>query len=213
MIRNNKWKMIVSSIIILLPIIAGLLLWNKLPERFETHWDFSGNADGWSSRGMAVFGLPLVLLAVQWICVFVTFQDPKNKNRNHKVMGLMFWIVPVVSILGGVVIYLNALGIACSSSRIGFGLLGALFIVIGNYMPKCSQNHTIGIKIPWTLASEANWNATHRLAGRLWMIGGVIMLAGIFLPMVHQPWLLAIVVAMMVAVPLVYSYLFYRKHG
>ena len=213
MIRNNKWKMAVSSVIILLPILAGMILWNDLPEQVATHWDFEGNANGWSSRGMAVFGLPLMLLAVQWLCVFVTARDPGNRDRNHKAMNLVLWIVPLVSIFGSAATYLKAMDIECDLGRGVFGLLGVLFIAIGNYLPKCSQNRTIGIKIPWTLASEANWNATHRLAGRLWVIGGAVMLLGIFLPAAAQPWLLGITSALMFVVPVVYSYLFCRRHG
>jgi len=213
MIRNNKWKMIITSVIILLPVLAGMILWSELPEQIATHWNFEGNADGWTSRGMAVFGLPLILLAVQWICMFITSHDPRNKNRNQKVVSLTFWIVPVVSILGGAVIYLNALGVEFNQKKGAFALLGVLFIVIGNYLPKCSRNHTIGIKTPWTLSSEANWNATHRLGGWMWMIGGVVMLCGAFLPAAAHSWIVGMIIVIMLAVPAVYSYLFYKKHG
>jgi uncharacterized membrane protein len=82
MIKRNKLKLLISSIIILSPILIGLVLWKNLPGRMTTHWGFDGNADGWSSRPFAIFGLPVILLIIHWICIFITAKDPKNKDRN-----------------------------------------------------------------------------------------------------------------------------------
>ena len=89
-------------------------------------------------------------------------------------------------------------------------LVGVMFIVVGNFLPKARQNYTIGIKIPWTLASEENWNKTHRLAGFLWMICGAIMVILTLCGKMASVWMM-IVAAVMVGVPVVYSYLMYRK--
>ena len=86
--------------------------------------------------------------------------------------------------------------------------MGALFVVIGNYLPKCKQSYTVGIKIPWTLNDEENWNKTHRLAGFLWVIGGVVIMATAFL---GTFWLFFVVLIPMVIVPFVYSYSLYKK--
>ena len=83
---------------------------------------------------------------------------------------------------------------------------------MGNYMPKVSQNRTLGIKIYWTLANEENWNKTHRLAGRIWVAGGVVMLATAFLPI---KWIIGILLALvlvMILVPYLYSYRIYNEH-
>ena len=86
--------------------------------------------------------------------------------------------------------------------------LGAVFIIIGNYLPKCKQNYTIGIKIPWTLNSEENWNRTHRFAGWLWTFSGiVVMLTGFF----GGFWIFFIVVLLMVLIPFAYSYMLHRR--
>ena len=82
--------------------------------------------------------------------------------------------------------------------------------MVGNYLPKCRQNYTVGIKIPWTLHDEENWNHTHRMAGYLWIFGGLLMIANIFL---KWDWLVFAVVMVAVVVPTIYSYLYYRKHG
>ena len=211
MIENNKWKLLVSSVAILLPILAGLILWNDLPEQMTTHWGADGNADGWSSRTFAVLGLPLILLALHWVCIFITSKDPKNKGQNKKVFGMVLWICPIVSIFASGITYAAALGKEFNMDIIGLLLIGLMFVVIGNYLPKCKQNYTIGIKVKWTLANEENWNATHRFGGKVWVIGGLLLMACVFLPEALIPWVLMIALTIMAAIPIVYSYAYYKK--
>ena len=208
--KKYKKTMILTSIVMLLPILIGVLLWDRLPEQVATHFDFEGNPNGWTSRGFTVFGIPLFLLVCQWIAAVATLSDPKHKNLSEKVFKLILWLVPIVSLILVFVTYGYALGYETSEGSIAFAIMGIFFIVIGNYLPKCRQNYTVGIKIPWTLHDEENWNHTHRMAGYLWMLGGLIMLANIFL---KWDWLFAVVLAVAVLVPMIYSYLYYRKHG
>lgn len=208
--KKYKKTMILTSIVMLIPILIGVLLWDRLPEQVATHFDFEGNPNGWTSRGFTVFGIPLFLLVCQWIAAVATLSDPKHKNLSEKVFKLILWLVPIVSLILVFVTYGYALGYETPEGSIAFAIMGIFFIVIGNYLPKCRQNYTVGIKIPWTLHDEENWNHTHRMAGYLWMLGGLIMLANIFL---KWDWLFAVVLAVAVLVPMIYSYLYYRKHG
>ena len=211
MMKNNKWKLLISSIIILLPIVFGLIFWNELPETLITHWGADGNADGWSSRPVAILALPIFLLLIHWFCVFVTAKDPRNKGQNHKVFDLVLWICPVISLFAAGVTYTAAFGKDLSVVLYPLSLIGLLFVVIGNYLPKCKQNDTIGIKIKWTLQNEENWNATHRFAGKIWVAGGLLMMVSAFLPENVFLWVLISSMILMTVVPLVYSYLYYKK--
>lgn len=208
MIKKNLKVLIITSVMILLPILAGLVLWNQLPDPMPSHWNASGEIDGWSSKAFVVFGFPLILLAAQWLCVLGTGADPKKNNHPAKILHLVLWIIPVLSVLLHTVTYMTALGMEVRMERIMPVFIGLLFAIIGNYLPKCKQNYTIGIKIPWTLNSEENWNKTHRFAGRLWVICGiVIMLTGF----IGGFWVFLPIVLLMVIVPFVYSYLLHRK--
>ncbi len=211
MIKENKFKALVSSIVILLPILFGVISWEKLPEKIATHWGPDGSPDQYSSKLFAVLCLPLIVFAIHWLCLFFSRLDPKNNGQNKKVIGLVFWICPVISILCSVFTYFYAFNIELNIGVICVAFMGLLFIIIGNYMPKCKQNYTIGIKIAWTLNDEANWNATHRFAGKLWVIGGIIILPAAFLPIAVLPWVLVIILPL-VAVPIVYSGIYYKKH-
>ena len=211
MLKKNKGLMILTSVIILLPMLAGILLWDQLPERMATHWGVNGEADGWSSRPVAVFGLPLFLLAIHWLGVWLTGQDRRNRNQNEKVLQMMFWIAPVISLFGMGSTYAAALGQSLRIDRLALLLLGIVFTIIGNYLPKCRQNYTIGIKIIWTLSDEENWNATHRLAGKLWTAGGLLLLLTAFLPGNWHIFVVPLLLGIMVVIPIVYSWWFHRK--
>ena len=208
MIRKN-WKLLtITSVVILLPVLAGVILWEKLPDRMPGHWNAAGEIDGWSSKGFAVFGMPLIMLAMQWLCVVGTMADPKKDRHSGKILHLIFWLIPVISGVMHVLTYAAALGKEVRMEVVMPVFMGALFAVIGNYLPKCKQNYTIGIKLPWTLNSEENWNKTHRFAGRVWVVCGLaLMLTGIF----GAFWNFLVVLAVMVFVPLVYSYMLHRK--
>ena len=208
--KKYKRTMMLTSIVMLIPILIGVLLWERLPEQVATHFDFEGNPNGWTSKEFTVFGIPLFLLVCQWIAAAVTLSDPKHKNLSEKVFRMILWIVPMASLLLALVCYGYELGYETSDRTIAFATMGVLFIVIGNYLPKCRQNYTIGIKIPWTLHDEENWNHTHHMAGYLWILGGLLILANIFL---KWDWLFPIVLVVSVLVPTIYSYLYYRKNG
>ncbi len=212
-LKKNKWLMIVTSIIILLPILGGVLLWDKLPEKIPYHWGINGEADGWASKPMAVFLLPVIMLAVQWLCILCTGLDPKAKNvTTTKMLGIVLWIIPVLNLFLHVMVYLAAFGREVSMEVMMPLFMGALFVVIGNYLPKCKQSYTMGIKLPWTLNDEENWNATHRLAGKLWVGGGLLTMLCALLPDATSFIVMMSILLVMCIIPTVYSYRLYKKH-
>ena len=211
--KYSKTQLIITSVVILIPVIIGLFLWNKLPDRVVTHWNGNGEPDGWSSKGFAVFGLPLILLAAHWIAIFLTTHDPRNKYQNSKVFGLIIWLMPIVSLGFCDTTYAVTLGYEVNINMIVCAFLGILFILIGNYLPKCKQNYTIGIKVVWALDDEENWNKTHRLAGKLWVIGGLVVLVTAFIAIEYFFYVLLAMSVIMVLVPILYSYIYYKKNN
>ena len=208
MIKKHFKTIIITSVITLVPMIAGLALWNKLPAEMPIHFNIHNEVDGYGSKAFVVFGMPLMMLGFHLICVFATKADPKQKNISDKVMKLILYIIPAVSLLMCGMIYPAALG---KEAKVGFVTMifvGVTFILIGNYLPKCKQSYTIGIKLPWTLDDSENWTKTHALAGKLWVICGVAVIVTSFLEI---PWLFAGIAAVMVGVPTGYSYLLYKN--
>lgn len=205
---KNKNRMIelITSITILLPILIGIFLWNRLPEQMPIHYDINGNPDNYAGKAFAVFVMPVVLLMLQWICIFAA--SKQKDSLNAKMKQLVLWIIPIISIFVSFIMYRSALGNNTKVLSMVFLFMGLLFIIVGNYLPKCRQNYTIGIKIPWTLNSEENWNRTHRLGGIVWIVGGMLLLLNAFWA---NAVLSVIVIVLLVAVPLVYSGILYHK--
>ena len=208
MIKKNLPILLLTSVVTLLPMVIGLLLWNSLPEQIPLHWNAEGAVDGYGSKAMAVFGLPVFVLAMQWLCMLMTSLDPKHKNIDAKPLTLVLWICPILCAFISCLMYAAALGYAVSVEILMPLFLGALFVVIGNYLPKCRQSYTLGIKLPWTLDDPENWYNTHRLAGIVWVIGGVVIMATAFL---GKFWIMMSKLAVMVLAPTVYSYSLYRR--
>ena len=209
MIRKYKKTLIISSLLILLPTVIGLLLRNQLPEMIPTHWGLDGQADGWSSVYTAIFLLPLILLAFHWLCVWITAKT--NQHQNEKLQVMVLWIIPVLSNLCCGLMYAIALDSHISVTNIMTAAMGLMFVVIGNYMPKCRMNATIGIKIYWAYTSEENWNATHRFAGKVWFIGGLLILFTLLLPTEYAIVVFLIATLILVLLPVVFSWRYYRK--
>ena len=184
-IADHKGQLILSSLVTLLPALAGWRL-------------------AWEAAAM---------LAAHWLVLLITFSDRRNReNQSRKAVRLIFWIMPAVSLLTGGVTALLQRGVQSASTlstamSMGFGLL---FIVLGNYMPKFRQNSFMGIRVKWTLESEANWNATHRMGGKVWVAGGFACLAGAMLPVKAMGAVFPVVLVTVALAPIVYSY-YYSK--
>ncbi len=197
-----------TSIMILIPIIVGVILWNKLPNEIATHFGADNQANGWSSKPMTVFGMPFVMLALQWFAFLVTSNDPKKRNINKKLFVYILWLIPIISLITMMSTYAIALGYSVDIGMVMNFLVGILCIIIGNYMHKIKQNYTVGIKIPWTLSSEENWNKTHRMASWLFIIVGILFCINGFYKTIT---VLVVAMVLLVVLPVVYSFVLYKK--
>lgn len=211
MLKKYRKTLIITSLVLLVPMLAGALLWNKLPEQVPTHFNAAGEVDGYSSRAFAVFGLPAMLLGFHWLCALGSLlMDPKAHNLEGKVMNIVLWVCPLVSIMMMALVFGNALGYDVPAEVIAPLMMGVLLVIIGNWLPKCKQTWTLGIKLPWTLADEDNWNRTHRFAAPIWVVGGLVMIVAAFIDGLRM-WLTIGVLIVMLVAPTVYSYLLFKK--
>ena len=208
--KANKKELLLTSLVCLLPLLAGTILYPRLPETMATHWGFDGTANGWSSRATTVFGLPLLILALHLIC-FYAESHGTNRNMNPALRTVMLWFCPAVSLLGGALTLGTGLGYEMHVDTVAPVFAGLLFLILGNYLPKLRRNRTMGIKLPWTLASEENWTRTHRAAGFTWVAVGLLMVVSAFWQL-HGPMVTVVLLALAVGIPVLYSYLYYRRH-
>ena len=212
MLRQNKWKIIISSVIILLPCLPGLILWDRLPGTLAVHWGSDGGADRFTDKALAVFLPPLLLLAGHWICIASTCLDKKQENQHPKALGIIFWIIPLLSLWTNGLVYASAFSQKQNVVMLTPIMLGEMFLFIGNYLPKIRQNRTLGIKLTWTLQNEENWNRTHRFGGKVWVICGITMIICSVLPQNAFIPITICVILVAVFIPFIYSYWIYKNH-
>ena len=209
MIKKNLKMLLLTSAVILLPMVAGLLLWDQLPATMNIHWGADGQPDGAAGKAFAVFAPSLFILAAHWLCVLLSGRD--MKAQTPKAMVLVLWICPMLSVCTHSIMYTVALGLEVNTVMLLFLPLGILFAVMGNYMPKFRRNSTMGIKTTWALADDENWNATHRFGGKVWMAGGLLVCVLSCLP---WDWVVPVTFVVIFAfafAPMIYSWQFYRK--
>jgi len=211
MMKSNRWKLWGSSVVIILPSLIGLFWQKTQPESLAALWGADGLTSGWNGGLFSLLGIPMMLLAVHWFCIYFTLRDQSDREQSQKVLEMVWWICPMVSLFIAVIFYLIATGKPFQIQRMIHLFTGLLFLIIGNYLPKCRQNYTIGIRVSWTLASEENWNATHRFAGKVWVLGGLLLLVSSFVPQLSSPWLLPLVIVFLGGAPIAYSYLYHKK--
>ena len=205
---ENK-SFVITTLLCLVPMALGLALYARLPEQLPTHWDWQGNVNGYMSKPAVVLGLPLFFAAMNGLMHFSLRADPKRANIIGNIRVLIRWTMPVLSLIILPYTYLWALGWQqIPMEKLIPVLVGLLIMGLGNYLPKCRQNYTSGIKLPWTLYDEDNWNRTHRMAGRLWMVGGLGIMVSAFWG--GSTLLLAVILAI-ILIPGIYSYCLYRK--
>ncbi|WP_018479375.1 SdpI family protein [Pontibacter roseus] len=210
---NSLPKEILLWVIALLPFLYLALVWNELPEQVPVHFNLKGEADGWAGKTALIGIIFFTTVVLNMLLLLIPRIDPKRKLEymGSKYTQLRYILVVFMAALSVFLIY-NATHPATFQFNILFLLLGGLFVALGNYFQAIKPNYFIGIKTPWTLESEQVWRKTHRLGGRIWMAGGLLMLVLALFPGsgMRQVLFLA-TVGVMVLVPVVYSYLESRR--
>ena len=204
-IKINKKLVLFTSILILLPSLVGCVFWNQLPEEIPTHFNLLGQADGYNHKMSAIFGLPTLMLLMHWLLLFIMIKDPKSSNISSKIQLLIYWIIPFVSCLSMISTYGASLGYSMMSGILAQIFMGVVMIVIGNYLPKTRRNYIIGIRLPWTLENDENWSKTHRIAGKIWVLGGLLLFLNAFVQL-YVYWVFFLTLFFVVIIPSVYSY-------
>jgi uncharacterized membrane protein len=178
---SRRW---VGAVVVLAMLGFTLAVWRELPERIPTHWDFRGEVNGWSSRTVGAFFAP-VLGTLLWLGLpLLRRLDPRRKNYE-RFDDTFFVLVNCIVVFMGVMHVLmlgSALGWPIDVSRSVFALLGVVFIVLGNFLPRIRSNWWMGVRTPWTLENERVWRETHRMAGWTFVGGGVIAMLAVLLP-------------------------------
>ena len=196
-------------------LAAALSVWAypHLPDTVVTHWNLRGDPDGYSSRLRAVAVMPLLTLVLTGVFTILPKVDPKRENYARFLDS--YWLIAnAVLAFTGVAHVLriaNGLGYRVQVDRLMPLGIGLLLAFLGNYLTRVEPNWFIGIRTPWTLSSDAVWRKTHRTGGWLFVIGGLAIAAGAFLPRAAFLPLLVATIVVMTGIPVVQSYVLWKR--
>lgn len=208
-----------------LALLISLIAYPFLPEQIPIHFDFNGNPDNYSGK-LFVLMIPIIMAALLVLADFLPKADPKSANYAkfpkayqllHVLVQLLLLVTHIVTVaypilqMNGSLWGVTFVGSSFNTGFIIGPLVGIMLIIIGNYMPKFKQSYFCGIKTPWALADEENWYKTHRFGGKLWVLGGALMVIIPFLPESIGMILIFTDILILVVIPYLYSYLIYRK--
>lgn len=193
-------------LILLSSVVISFLCYPLLPDKVVSHWNFYGQADGWSSREFHSLLFPLLLFGIYFIFSILPKFDPQRVRYAEfsKIYLMMRNAILFVLLIIFFAATLFNIGYPINIGATVAGVIGLLMIILGNYFGKLKRNYFVGIKTPWTLSSENVWNKTHRLGGRLFVIWGVLLILA--------PWLipsLAFIITFGGALILVFGVMFY----
>ncbi|AWD65993.1 MULTISPECIES: SdpI family protein [Priestia] len=199
--------------ITLLTLLAWLIALPHLPATMPIHWGANGEADGFATKINAMILTVGIMVLIYFVIAFVPRIDPRKENYKYfsktynillNAVLLLFFFVNMSTILQG-------LGYNVPMSYIAPIMAGLVFIIIGNYLQRVRSNYFMGIRTPWTLSNENVWKKTHRLSGKIFFIGGLLILISAFLPDGYKSVIMWGSIVLCVAIPYLYSYLAYKK--
>jgi uncharacterized membrane protein len=211
---STRLTTIIVLVLVLAVTIAGLSLWNRLPDQMASHWNVNDQVDGYMSKFWGVFLMPLITLGMFLLFLVIPNIDPLKANIAQFRDVFNLFIVLII----GFMVYVYALTLLWNLGYTNFGLgkammpaLGVLFIFIGYMLRKAKRNFFIGIRTPWTLSSDRVWDETHRIGAILFTISGVLALLSSFFG--------GMTAFVMVMVPIlgsaiflvIYSYILYQR--
>jgi uncharacterized membrane protein len=215
--NTKKYGPWLVALLIITPFIYSALIYPQLPSQIPTHFNIEGKADAWGGPESIFIG-PGIMGAVSiFIYVLMTNLksfDPKKYDQANDSLYSNFAILTVafLSVLSAIIIYSSTHADQINLGKLILPLVGFSFSGVGWYMPKFKQNYFVGFKLPWTLENVDNWNATHQVAGKVWIYGGLFQaLATIVLPMKYGFIGFMLAMAIMVILPSVFSYRMFKR--
>lgn len=208
---SRRW---IGPVLIGLMVAFALVVYGRLPEQVPTHFGFSGEPDGWTPRFPGAFLMPLMTVGVYLLLIVLRRIDPRGANYSR--FEETWWVFLNVIALLMTALHVLTLGFAIGwpidMARAVTVTLGLLFVGLGNYMPRLRSNWWMGIRTPWTLESEEVWRETHRVGGWAFVAAGLlVVIAGLLLEPGPRAWATWIAFGTAVVIPLVYSYVAYRR--
>lgn len=210
---NTKTTSIIVLSLVTIAVIAGVVLWNQLPDQMPSHWNADDQVDGYMSKIWGVLLMPLITLGLLVLLTVVPNLDPLKANIAQFREAFNLFIVFMVVFL----LYVHALTLVWALGYTEFKMsaallpmMGLLFIFIGYLLRKSKRNFFIGIRTPWTLSSDSVWDKTHQLGSSLFILSGTFAMLGSLIGGIMAFWLMFVPLIGSTLFLVIYSYMLYR---
>ena len=211
---STRTTTIVVLLMIVVATLAGLLLWNRLPEQMASHWNINDQVDGYMSKFWGVFMVPLITLGMFVLFLVIPSIDPLKANIAQFREAFNLFIVLMVAFM----LYIYGLTLAWSLGYTDFRMsstmlpaIGLLFIFIGFMLRQAKRNFFIGIRTPWTLSSDRVWNKTHQIGSTLFIVAGLLAVIGSIFGGTTAFWMVMVPIFGSTIFLVVYSYVLYKQ--
>jgi len=210
---NKYFKESILWILMLLPFVYLSTIWTELPARIPTHFDLGGNPNGWSDKNGLIYLLASLGIGTYLVMLLIPRFDPRKKiqQMGEKYYSLRVLMTIFMTLISVYILY-SGNGNKINPNLL-IGLIGAFYAVFGNYLQTVKPNYFIGFRTPWTLENEQTWKRTHRLAGHMWLLGGLLIVITSFTlnNNIALGIIFATITLIIVIVPVIYSYLEFKK--
>jgi uncharacterized membrane protein len=208
---TRKKYFAVGVLIMMVTLICTAILYPHLPAQVPRHWDFEGHVNGWSSRTSAALVMPLSMIGVMALFAVLPWLSPRKFELDAQSTGYLWIMIGLLAFLGilHLAILGKAVGMRFDITRVILGLVCLFFAALSRVLPNLRRNFYVGVRTPWTLASDQVWRATHHFAAQTFLIGGVVGLAlALIVPIV---WLPIVMLGIGGLAPVIYSLVYYKQ--
>ena len=194
-------------------LIIPALVWNRVPDTLPIHWNAAGEPDDFGPKGLALLLMPATALFLNLLFWLIPVMDPKrNVPKFIGVLRLLQVVMTIFTVGLQALMVADALGYAVRMDLVVPIAVSLLLLVLGNYFGKLRPNYFVGIRTPWTLESPEIWIKTHRLAGRIWVVGALLLIVLRFLMGSELYFIVFIgIVLFMSFFPIGYSFYLYKQ--
>jgi uncharacterized membrane protein len=211
---STRTTIILCIAIIAISTMAGMALTSRLPDPMPSHWNATGEVDGYMSRFWGIFLMPIITTAMFLLFITIPNIDPLRANiaQFRNVFNLF------IVLLMGYMAYIYALTLAASlGAQFNMGTMmlpamGILFVAVGFMVGQAKRNFFIGIRTPWTLSSDTVWDKTHRLGKWTFIAAGIICILSTFLGPVSF-WIMMVAIMVAAFIPVIYSYIAWAQEN
>lgn len=208
-IEKKEWiKIIIAMLLCFIPEIYGTIVYHKLPEKIASHYNFNWEPDQYLPKAFVIYGIPAIMAVIELLCCTIIRFKSEVEKQSKAAKEILIWIIPIITVFSMTWIIATEQGLDFPKIKLVMVFLGLLFIITGNYLPKTRRNWILGIRLPWTLVDDENWNYTHRVSGFVWVLGGTIFT---IFGMLEKMIICFITLGLMVIIPTIASLLFYCK--